>query len=93
MNDQKVCARKQSILESEIEALREESLKVNSISDSILNTLRPSPPCGPSCEQTSSGTVADELRNARTITEGTKLNLTEIQRILEDQLGGLRLEY
>ena len=86
-------AKQQSVLEQEIEQMRNESLRVNKLSDTILDILRPSSPCEPSCEQTSSGTVADSLRDIRTITEGSVVNLEGTLRIFEEQLGGLKLEY
>jgi len=87
-------AKPQSVLEDVIESLKSEVLAVNRLADRIFDMLRdPSPACENGCAKSSPNTVADSLRDIRTITEGTKEQLEGIARILEEQLGCLKLEH
>ena len=89
----KAMTKQQSILENEIESLRSEIVRVNKLSDAVLDILRPSPPCTAGCDQNVPTTVADSMRGIRTIAEWSRENLESALRILEEQLGSLKLEY
>ena len=92
-NESMTCKKQQSILEGEIDLLMGEVLRVNRLVNNIFDILRPSPPCEVSCEQTPANTVADSLRDIRTFAEGTREQLEGIAKCLDEQLGGLKLEY
>jgi len=96
LNNNEKCvaiARQQSFLENEIESLKSAALRANYLVDDIYGKLRPSPPTNRADEKVIPGTVGDSLREIRTIIEETVEQLEGITKLLEAQLGSLKLEY
>ncbi len=87
-------AKQQSVLESEIESLKSEVIRINSITESISCHLRsPQSSCEGTCDKPFTKTVAGELNSILAIAEGARSQLESIGQLLEEQLGGLKLEY
>ncbi|MDP4158194.1 MAG: hypothetical protein Q8911_00320 [Bacillota bacterium] len=97
MNRLSECAisapKQMSILENEIGLLRGEVLRIGQLSDNISHILRPPSPIEPCETQQQALTVADSLRDIRTIAEIARSNFESISICLEEQLGSLKLEY
>ena len=80
-----------SILENEISELKTELTKINRLSNSIYEMIKPLQP-SPICEKNSVNTVAESLREIRFIAEESRAQLESIGKCLEEHLGGLKLE-
>ena len=86
--------KQQSVLENEIESLRSEVLRINNIAEGISCHLRsPQPSCEGTCDKPYTKTLAGELNGILAIAEGARSQLESIGQLLEEQLGGLKLEY
>ena len=88
-------AKQSSVIENEIDSLRSEMVRINYLADSISCMLRsPSPSCNGSSEtKPQTKTIAGELNAILTIAEETRVQFESISKLLEEQLGSLKLEY
>lgn len=88
-------AKQASILENEISQLKNELTKINRLTNCITEMIGPSPVCNPSCEGEKNpvNTVANSLKEIRSIAEESRAQLEGIGKCLEEHLGSLKLEY
>ena len=98
--DNKTCginavAKQPSILENEINQLRLEVNRINDLSEGISNLIRPQRPCSDECCAAKSpvSTIANSLLDIRYVAEEARGRFEEIGKLLEEQLGDLKLEY
>jgi len=87
-------AKQASILENEIGQLKNELIKINRLTNGIIKMIGPSLICNPSSEgeKNSVDTVAESLREIRSIAEESRGQLENIGKCLEEHLGSLKLE-
>jgi hypothetical protein len=83
-----------SVIENEIDSLGSEVAKINRLTDSISCMLRsPQPSCeGAGDKPPQAKTIAGELNSILAIAEETRVQLESIGKLLESQLGSLKLE-
>jgi len=87
-------AKQSSVIENEIDSLRSEVVRLNRLSYDISCILRqPSPSCAGECDKPQTKTIAGELSSILGIAEETRVQLESIGKLLEEQLGSLKLEY
>jgi len=87
-------AKQSSVIENEIDSLRTEVIRINRLADSISSLLRsPLPSCVETDSKPQTKTIAGELNSILAIAEKTRVQLENIGKLLEEQLGSLKLEY
>lgn len=91
--EKKSVSRESSILEDELNQLRSEVYKINELSTIIYHKLGSPKPCASNCDKESVGTVSGYLREIRAVAEEARQEFEGIAKLLESQLGDLRLEY
>lgn len=85
--------RKSSILEDELNQLRMEVYKINELSTVIYEKLGSPKPCATDCDKESVSTISGCLREIRSVAEEARGEFEGIAKLLEEQLGDLKLEY
>lgn len=93
-NEAIACKKEQSILENQIELLEKEVNNIYGLSNIIYDILGPSRPKNPKAECAPCvNTVANSMGEIRTIAIEARENFEGIAKLLEEQLGSLKLEY
>lgn len=85
--------RPESVLETELELLRSEVVRINRLATSVYEMVASPKPCPTSCDKGAISTVSESLRDIRSIAEESREELEAIGKLLESQLGNLKLEY
>lgn len=92
----KACAviKNQSVLEDELDSLKSEVTRINRLSENISDMLRsPQPSCEGTNDKPMARTISGELNAILAVAEETRTQLESIYRLLEEQLGSLKLEH